>query len=50
MLKSPKGLIFFTHKGIFYTFESQIAELKVNKQSFFIGWGKLTTTNASKSK
>ena len=49
-LKSLKGLIFFTYTGIFYTFESQIDERKVNKQSFFIGWKKSFKSNASRSK
>ena len=49
-LKLPGELAYFTLKSIFYTSKSQMIELKVNVQSFFIGWGKLFRKNASRSK
>ena len=49
-LKSLNGLTFITCESLFYTFKSQIVELKVNSQSFFIGWRELSMKNASRSK
>ena len=49
-LKSLSELTWLTLKRIFYTSKSQIVELKVNAQSFFIGWEKLYRKNAGRSK
>ena len=49
-LKSLSELTWLTLKRIFYTSKSQMVDLKVNAQFFFIGWKKLSMKNAGRSK